>query len=124
MPQRCSTCGRRTGETSVGRDVCRACTYESLLPRLREVDIPAAPVGERYAALVDVAPVWVVARFVGADKRIVRRQALLYTSAAERQRAQEQDKPHRQYRRRCGQCGAEGHLSPTCPELRPDRNDE
>jgi hypothetical protein len=65
-----------------------------------------------------------VARYLGivGGSNIVARQARLYTEAAKRLRENEQRRPDPQYVKRCGHCGAPRHLTPTCPQLRPDRN--
>jgi hypothetical protein len=104
---------------------CKGCIYRTLLPTLIDRDLPAAPVGERYAALCDVAPVWVVARYVGAaNTRMVSRQARLYTSGDLRRREARIARPNPEYIKRCGYCQEAGHLAPTCPLLAPHRNED
>lgn len=125
---RCPGCGKRTRHSGVVRQdtspLCRDCQYPEHERTLRAADMPHAPVGQRYAALYDVAPGWAVVRYVGRDRRIVRRQARLYRDAALRAAETKSARPDPQYVKRCGHCGRRRHESPTCPELHPERSEE
>lgn len=129
-PPRCPRCRKKVGymrhgsPTSPAR-LCVECDYQDAAVRLahRDQALPRDPVGARIAALCAFATYAQVGRYLGVNSRIVRRAALRYTSAEFRRREEEQRRPNPERDRYCAVCGGARHLSPTCPDAHPDRDD-